>query len=332
MSSTSSSTPSARSGFDLAEAFHLAQAVATLHEMDILDALAARPQTAKALAARHRLDPGVLGATLEYVAARTDILRRKGRAFAATPRYDVEARFLIDLYLGAFRPNAIRLRDVLRNARVGVAAVDRDRHARAFERAAGAGERPMAGVIRSLGLGCVLDLGCGAGDLLVQLAALDRGFTGVGIEQNPRLCRIARARVRGAGLGRRIRVVHGDARRLKALLPTGLRDRIAGVTACQVANEMFRSGGSAAVAWLRTIRRVLPGRPVVVNDYYGRLGTGSRGADRQTLLHDYVQVVSGQGVPPATRRGWQSIYRQAGYRLAHVIEDRATTQFIHVIV
>jgi SAM-dependent methyltransferase len=332
MSWTSSSRPSVRSAFDLAEAFHLAQAVATLHELNVLDALAARPQTAKALAARRRLDPGVLGATLEYVAARTDILRRKGRVFAATPRYDVAARFLLDLYLGAFRPNAMRLRHVLRNASAGAAAVDRDRHARTFERATGVGKRPMAAVIRSLGLGCVLDLGCGAGDLLVQVGASDSGFSGVGIEQNPRLCRTARARLRGAGLARRIRVIHGDARRLRALLPARVRDRITAVSACQVANEMFRTGGSAAVAWLRTIRRVLPGRPVLVNDYYGRLGTPSRGADRQTLLHDYAQVISGQGTPPPTLRGWQAIYRRAGYRLAQVIEDRATTQFIHVIV
>src|SRR5262249_40863313 len=147
-----------------------------------------------------------------------------------------------------------------------------------------------------------------------------------------RLCRIARARVRDAELASRIRIIHGDVRRLRASLPMRLRDRITGVTACQVANEMFRSGGSAAVAWLRAIRRVLPGRWVLVNDYYGRLGAGSRRADRHTLLHDYAQIISGQGTPPPTLRGWQATYRQAGYRLVHVIEDRATTQFIHVIV
>jgi hypothetical protein len=31
-------------------------------------------------------------------------------------------------------------------------------------------------------------------------------------------------------------------------------------------------------------------------------------------------------------RDWRKIYEGAEYRLVHVIEDRATTQFIHVII
>jgi SAM-dependent methyltransferase len=322
----------ALSAFDLAEAFHLAQAVATLHELQILDALAARPATATALAKRYRLDQSVLRGVLEYVAARTDILRRKGRTFAATRRYGAEARFLLDLYVGAFRPNAMRLTGVLRDPRVGETAVDRARHARTFERAIGSRESPVAAVVRSLELRHVIDLGCGSGDLLVQMAKADRAFTGLGVEMNPALCRMARARVRAERLGGRIRVIEGDARRLRPLLPASLRPRITGVTACQIANEMFRSGGGAAVAWLRGIRRTLPGRPVIVNDYYGRLGTSAPSASRHTLLHDYAQLISGQGIPPPRLRDWRTIYTEAGYRLVHAIEDRATTQFIHVII
>lgn len=314
------------------EGFHLAHAVTTLHDLNVLHALAGRPSTAEALAKRHRLDPAVLRYVLEYIAARTDVIRKSGATFAATRRYGAEARFLLDLYTGAFRPNAIRLHDILRNARAGEAIVDRARHARTFEQVSGTRERAVASVIRGLGFRHVLDLGCGSGDLLVQLATADRSFTGWGIERNPQLCRAARASVRAARLTRRVRVIQGDSRRLAALLPRGIRETVTGVSACHVANEMFRPDATVAAAWLRGIRRTLPGRPVVVNDYYGRLGTSSRGEHRHTLLHDYAQLISGQGIPPSTLREWRAIYADAGYRLVHVLDDRATTQFIHVIV
>jgi hypothetical protein len=63
-----------------------------------------------------------------------------------------------------------------------------------------------------------------------------------------------------------------------------------------------------------------------------RLGVDARGEDRETLLRDYVQLISGQGVPPARMSEWRAIYAAAGCRLAHVIEDTATTRFIHVVM
>jgi SAM-dependent methyltransferase len=324
--------PDRWSVFDLTEGFHLASAVTTLHELGILSTLAAQPSTADALARRYRLDRAALHGVLEYVAARTDVIRRKGPGFAATRGYQTEARFLLDLYTGAFGPNAARLPEILRNDRLGERVVDRARHARAFARAIGTRDQPVASVIRRLGIRHVLDLGCGSGDLLVQLAAADRSFTGCGIEMNPLLCRAARARIRTARLTRQIRVIGGDSRRIGTLLPRQVRARVTGVTACHVVNETFRSGISVATDWLRRIRRTLPGRPVVINDYYGRLGTSMPGADRHTLLHDYAQLISGQGIPPPKLREWQTIYAAADYRLVEVFEDRVTTQFIHVLV
>jgi hypothetical protein len=50
------------------------------------------------------------------------------------------------------------------------------------------------------------------------------------------------------------------------------------------------------------------------------------------LLHDYAQLISGQGVPPAGLDEWKAIYSEAGCRLAHVIEDRATPLFVHIVL
>jgi hypothetical protein len=187
-------------------------------------------------------------------------------------------------------------------------------------------------MIRQLALDRILDLGCGSGDLLVRLGQSEPRFVGWGVELNPHLCRIARGRIRAARLTGRLRVIGGDSRRLRALLPATVVSQVTGVTACHVANEMFQSGTRMATAWLRGIRRTLPGRPVLINDYYGRLGVSTRAEDRHTLLHDYTQLISGQGIPPFTLQNWQVIYTDAGYRLVHALEDQATTQFIHVLV
>lgn len=330
--------PARWSAFDLAEGLQLAHAVSALHDLGVLRSLA-RPATAAALARRHRLDPGLLAGALAYVAARTDLVEQRGARFVATARCTPAAHYLIDLYCGAFGRNAIELARLLRTPARAAAAVDRRRHARAFA-AAGAGATatapgaalsPVAAVIRQLGLGAVLDLGCGTGALLIALAAHDPGFAGWGVERNRAMCTLARRAVRAAGLNRRIRIFTGDAAALGAVLPGDVAAAVRTVAMCDVANEMFGAGPAPFAAWLGRLRSRLPGRVLIVSDYYGRLGTARTPADRGTLLHDYVQVISGQGVPPAGVDAWQALYRRARCRLVHAIEDTTTTRFLHVV-
>lgn len=321
------------SALDLAEAFQLAHAVATLEEYGLLVYLAAHPSTAAALATRFGVDPAILAGMLEYVAERTELVRRRGRMYTTSSNDGHRDRFLLNLYTLAFRPNACRLSHILRHPRVGGSLVDRAHHAKTFASLTPRAESPVADVVRQLGLDVVLDLGCGTGDLLRSLAAADDRFIGVGVEQNRRMCLAARARIVAAGLGRRIRVLEGDARRLSGVVPKHLRARVSGVTACHVANEMFARGIVSAARWLTAIRTSVPGRPIIIHDYYGRLGSRrSWSADRHTLLHDYVQLISSQGIPPASLTGWRRAYQLAGLRLIHVNEDEATTRFIHVLV
>src|SRR2546423_2181382 len=100
--------------FDLVEAFQLAHAVATLHNLELFMALK-RPATAEELAAKYALDAGLLRGTLEYVAARTDLLRKSGARFVATRNCTNAARFLLDLYVGAYGGNAAQLAKLLRD-------------------------------------------------------------------------------------------------------------------------------------------------------------------------------------------------------------------------
>lgn len=316
--------------FDLVEAFQLSHAVVALHNLELFSALK-KPASADELAARFRLDPALLRGVLEYVATRTDLLRKSGKQFVATRNYSNGSRFLLDLYLGAYGGNAAQLTKLLRNPSVAPGAVNRLRYARAFAAADDATLGLLPEIIRKLGLGNVLDLGCGNGALLLELARQNPRFLGWGIERNAAMCRVARDRIRAARLSKRVRVLKGDCLDLSSALPPPKAALIGAVTACNVANEMFAEGPSRAIAWLRDLRTALPRRPLLIADYYGRLGQKTGRHSRETLLHDYVQLISGQGVPPANAAEWRSIYSKAGCRLIHIIEDKTTTRFVHVL-
>jgi SAM-dependent methyltransferase len=316
--------------YDLVEAFQLSHAVATLHDLKIFEALK-KPATADELSAKHGLDASLLRGMLEYVAARTDLLRRRGERFGTTGNYTGGSRFLLDLYVGAYGGNASQLAKLLRDPSGAQAAVDRARHARAFDAVDGSTLGILPELIRRLEFNHVLDLGCGNGALLLELAGQDPGFVGWGMDLNPAMCREARARIRAARLGKRVHVLEGDCGNLNDELPAKVSAQVRAVTACQVANEMFTDGHTRAIAWLRDMRNALPGRPLLIADYYGQLGQKKRRLHRETLLHDYAQLISGQGVPPASAAEWRSIYARAGCLLVHIIEDKATTRFIHIL-
>lgn len=316
--------------FDLVEAFQLSHAVATLHNLELFAALK-KPATAAELSARYALDANLLRGMLEYVAARTDLLRKFGERFVATRNYTDAVRFLLDLYVGAYGGNAAQLPELLRDPSGAPNAVNRVCHARAFETVDGSTLGVLPELIRQLEFNHLLDLGCGNGALLLELARQDSDFVGWGVDLNPAMCRMARARIHAARLGKRVHVLKGDCRNLSYVLPTKVSAMARAVTACNVANEMFTDGHSRAIDWLRAMGKVLPGRPLLIADYYGRLGHKKGPGSRETLLHDYAQLISGQGVPPASAAEWGSIYSRAGCLLVHIIEDKATTRFIHIL-
>jgi SAM-dependent methyltransferase len=324
-------TPDRWQTFDLVEAFHLAQAVAALHDLGLLDNLK-KPCSARELAAKRKLDPDLLRGTLEFVAARTNLLRKSADRFVVTRNHETESRFLLDLYVGAYGGNAIGLKKLLLNPSSAAALVDRARHARAFEAVDERALGILPEIIAGLKFERMLDIGCGTGSLLLALARQDSEFVGWGVDSNATMMKVARKRVLEARLARRLSFFKGDCKNLRATIPARARARIGSLSACHVVNEMFSDGPQECIKWLRQLARLFPERPLLILDYYGRLGTRLHGpAARKTLLHDYAQLISGQGVPPANAKEWRAIYSNAGCRLLHIIEDQTTTRFIHLL-
>ncbi len=104
----------------------------------------------------------------------------------------------------------------------------------------------------------VLDVGCGPGFLAAELAgALGRGGRVVGIDRSPTMLALAQARCGAAGLGDRVELQVGDARRLPAA---------DGAFDAAVAALTYEFSGDVGTA-LAEIHRVLrPGGRVLILD------------------------------------------------------------------
>jgi SAM-dependent methyltransferase len=315
--------PERWSATDLAEAFHLAHAVNHLVDAGLLDD---QECPVGDLAAARGLDPVVLGGMLEFLAARTDLVSRGETGFRLGPGLGPAERGIIDQYLGAYGPNAAALPDILSCAVNGGSLTDRVRHARAYADTPGAGAALLPGLLGKLGLNYVLDLGCGSGKLLAELAGRDPAFHGHGVDANPGMIDMAWARGLPAD---RVRFSVGDVTDPRASVPDDVRTETEVLVASNLLNEFFGTSGAAA-GWLRLLGGAFPGRLLVVADYYGVLGHSAEPPPR-LALHDWIQLISAQGVPPPSLDGWQSVYVEADCQLMHAIQDPKASVFIHLV-
>lgn len=181
----------------------------------------------------------------------------------------------------------------------------------------------------------LLDLGCGMGKLAVQFGKQDKKHTAVGIDAAKEMCSAARSFIREAKLSTRAKIVCAKAEAFHRVLPPAVMERTDIIVASNLLNEFFSGEGEAVISLLKQLKKSFPGRPLMVVDYYGILGT-SRNSDpglRHNYVHDMVQLFSGQGVPPAHYRQWQKLYRRAGCMLEAVTEGRSqgVNWFVHQV-
>jgi SAM-dependent methyltransferase len=313
----------------LAEAFYLAHIMLAFDALGIIASLE-KPLTVRQLVRRHRIDAQILEAALTLVGQRTPYLTLRAGTYRLARDYDANVRAAFHQYLGAYRPNVAALAAIMRSPAKAETFVDRRAHARAFERTRTLSATLLADIIAQLDLNDVLDLGCGTGEMLKDLAQRSPAFRGWGIDFNPWMCAAARRTIGDANLSKRIQILRGDCRNPSAAIPKRIARRVQTISAASLANEFCDDDGATMVAWLADLKAAFPDRTLLISDYYGQLNR--RGQQTPDIaLHDFVQLISGQGVPPSDLRSWKKIYRAADCRLVHVFEDRRSAFFAHVV-
>jgi SAM-dependent methyltransferase len=331
-------TYSARLGaIEIAEGFYVSHIVYHFHRQGILERLR-EPASATCIAAEQGYDAYRLQALLDYVSQRTDVLLRAGPgSYALNPDYAPYQRlaFHLDKFIGAYGPLLDNLDECLRPSAPGTRRVDEQALARAFGAVGNAGVITETEIIRSWNVHSLLDLGCGPGALLVELASRDPDFHGFGVDRSTDMCRLAAERVRQTGLGDAIRILHAEVEDVGAYADLANSRPLDALHCKSLLNEFFEKSSERAVRLLESLRLSFGGRLLFVADYYGRLTWDEPVDDAyaHTLVHDVAQLLSGQGVPPPSLAGWHELYARAGTSLLHAYEGDADgiAWFIHVI-
>jgi hypothetical protein len=147
---------------------------------------------------------------------------------------------------------------------------------------------------------------------------------------------LAEELIERAGLGSRVHVVQSDLADVAAGRFIVDQPTVEAICLRNVLNSMFRSGASAVVECLKGMKSVYPRAYVIVVDYYGRLNTEQpKEEDVATLSQDIVQLLSGQGIPPAHPEDWDSIYDAAGLKCVdrHISNSvKGVCQFADILV
>lgn len=326
------STPEPRQSLtDLVEGHYLSQLIRFLHDAGLADTLDVATDP-RELAERFDLDPGLLRLVLGFVAARSDFLESAPGGFIRGQRYRADrdgGGWLIDQYLGAYAPLAAGLGEVLRDPGRGPDLVDDDLHAKAYSFLDRPSYRALPPILRELEPNHLVDLGCGAADLLRTMARERATMRGWGLDANPSMCRVAREKIASDGLESRLTILEGSVADLRSRFAAEDASKVDVVVCASLLNQGWASG--QILSWLEEIRGVFAGRMLVVADYYGRLGSDLPAPSRLALLHDLVQALSGQGVPPPDREGWRSAYEEAGCTMLHAFEGEDAVWFVHLV-
>lgn len=316
---------------DLSEGFHLAHAVAALQDENVLASLGEYGATAEELAVHLALDYRLLQPILQFVAERTDIIDWDGEKYLLTSNYNTGSRFLLDQYVRAYGANASKLPTLLHDPSAARGLVDQRSQTKAYDEIDGPGVFILPDLIKQFGFNFLLDIGCGPCSLLLDLAKEDTNFIGWGIDISPTMHDAGMRRIKAANLEKRVTVFLGNCTDLPSVIPKGITAQVQTIVASSLLNEFFAVDSARAITWLKELKECFPGRKLLIADYYGCLSRRAPPWPRLTALHDFVQVISGQGVPPSSLAEWQDIYTASGCELVHVVEDYEASCFVHFI-
>jgi len=290
-------------------------------------------RSAKSLAEEADTDPLLINRVLEFLAVSTNVIKqtRKGYYQLGDTSY-AEISFNLEKFVGAYGPAVQTLGAMSKKT----SAVDYQALAKAFIGAANFTTLFVPEMIYKSGIRYLLDLGCGTASLLIELGKKQAEFKGLGLDSNPNMCRYARQAVQTAGLNRRIKIRQADGRNPADSLTKAELESVEGVYGRSFLNEFFGDGDLQAIEVLKQLHALFNGRRAWFVDYFGQLGQSNNfnGRNKLTLLQDFAQLISGQGVPPPNTKTWRKIYTKAGCKLekAQEFENSEIKWFIHEVI
>jgi SAM-dependent methyltransferase len=268
---------------------------------------------------------------LRFLMDRSDILIPDGaNSVVMNPKYAsyMELGFHIEKFLEAYGEFDLEGNEPL-------VKVDEGQFSQAFERASAFQDfGTVLKILSALKVRSILDLGCGAGNLIVQFCRESKSNTAIGIDQNAYLNGIASNKIAESDLQRRAKAIRGNVTEFYKLLSVSEIRSTQAIFGSSIFNEFFYRPADL-IKFFKALKKYFPGRYLIVSDYYGSFNTPKANNKRlqHNYVHDVMQILTGQGLPPKDHQGWNEYYKKANCDLAYVYEgtDAGINWFIHIV-
>ncbi len=169
-------------------------------------------------------------------------------------------------------------------------------------------------IVADRGLRFGADLGCGSGERLIKLAERDPRFRGIGVDIAPGALALAAESVIDAGLGDRVSVVRGDAKRLRPRPEFGQVDF---VCSFMMGHDLWPR--AECLDSLRLIGAAFPAATdLIICDTYRSDLPVTAPHPVFTLGFETAHAVMGQEIPSLDE--WTDVLAEAGWHPAQVID------------
>jgi len=200
----------------------------------------------------------------------------------------------------------------------------------------------MMDMVRRHGRRRVLDLGCGDGAFLMELARSEPAITGVGIDIDAPVVQLANEQIETQGLAGRLKAVVGDmfdlpgkiAEPQASIAPrgdsppfsreteprSGVGERAAAdladvdcLTACDTFHEYLWAGDDRVIALLAGLKAAFPNALLVVGEFCKQSHESLRRRPTAFLEHHLFHQLTNQRIESADR--WLEIFHRAGLNI-----------------
>jgi SAM-dependent methyltransferase len=276
------------------------------------------------------LDPSVLRSLIEYLMG-SGIMAPDGDGFVLSekgrPYWNYITRGVLTAHLAGYNQLLVNLGPLLRKE-IDLYDPRLDRSGRLVASGSGyallgSGTVPwILKLIQKIGGSYVLDIGCGAGDFLIQLALRWPDGAGAGIDMNADAITQAAANAERAGVSDRLTFHHAKLGVEPMSLPREFLERVDTLTAMYLLHEFAGRGGVGAItAALSRLCQEFPGRKLLMLEGERADPAAMFAAPPRTLAqldYSFIHPLSRQG-PLRTAAEWEDIIRSAGATLVERI-------------
>jgi len=306
---------------------YLAQVLVALWDSGVYEYLRERGHVEITAAGRElNLDPEILRSLIEYLVgwgilapeADSFVLSAKGK-----PYWNYISRGVLTSHLAGYNQLLVNLGPLLRKE-IDINDPKLNRDGRLVASGSGfalLGSNTIPWVlklIKQIGGSYVMDIGCGAGDFLIQLALRWPEGGGIGVDMNADAIAKAHSNSEKAGVDQRLMFFHTKLSAEPMSIDKNILDKVDTITAMYLLHEFAGRGGSEAIrAAIAQMVAQFPGRKLLMLEGEKADPAALYANPPRTfaqLDYTFIHPISRQG-PLRTVPEWEQIIKSAGATL-----------------